>query len=310
MSNLAAAAGGQRARKSGIEAVVISACCIARRPIEAKLAWLPVADGARLTWTAEIEVATGDEWACVFVDAETGDALGSQSLVVEDSARSIADAIARLKRSRSALASFDPPDTSAYRVFPIPLESPTDGDRELVSGAPNPSASPFGWHDTEGAALKFDFPLDLDSRPAHSQPTFVTNLFYWNNIVHDVTHNYRFDEATGNFQVNNYGNGGLGNDDVRAEAQDGSDRNNANFGAPDRDFDLDAGVIAHEYGHGICNRLTGGPATAICLNNAGQMGESWSDWFGMTPTAWASGRRSTRPTCRSTRHPTHRWPTS
>ena len=30
-------------------------------------------------------------------------------------------------------------------------------------------------------------------------------------------------------------------------------------GAPDRDSDLDAGVIAHEYGHGISNRLTGGP---------------------------------------------------
>ena len=58
----------------------------------------------------------------------------------------------------------------------------------------------------------------------------MTNLFYWNNVIHDVTHNYGFDEASGNFQVNNYGNGGLGNDDVRAEAQDGSGRNNANFG--------------------------------------------------------------------------------
>ncbi len=32
--------------------------------------------------------------------------------------------------------------------------------------------------------------------------------------------------------MNNYGKGGLGNDDVRAEAQDGSGRNNANFGTP------------------------------------------------------------------------------
>ena len=30
---------------------------------------------------------------------------------------------------------------------------------------------------------------------------------------------------------------------------------------PNRDSDLDAGVIAHEYGHGVSNRLTGGPAT-------------------------------------------------
>ena len=49
---------------------------------------------------------------------------------------------------------------------------------------------------------------------------------------------------------------------------------------PDRDSDLDNGVIAHEYGHGISNRLTGGPTTVTCLNNAEQMGEGWSDWFG------------------------------
>ena len=54
--------------------------------------------------------------------------------------------------------------------------------------------------------------------------------------------------------------------------------NSATGGAPDRDSDLDAGVIAHEYGHGISNRLTGGPATATCLGNAEQMGEGWSDW--------------------------------
>ena len=55
-----------------------------------------------------------------------------------------------------------------------------------------------------------------------------------------------------------------------------------------RDSDLDAGVIAHEYGHGISNRLTGGPNVVNCLNNAEQMGEGWSDWFGMTLTTHPS----------------------
>ena len=32
----------------------------------------------------------------------------------------------------------------------------------------------------------------------------VTNLFYWNNLVHDVMHYYGFDEASGNFQETNY----------------------------------------------------------------------------------------------------------
>jgi hypothetical protein len=45
---------------------------------------------------------------------------------------------------------------------------------------------------------------------------------------------------------------------------------------PNRDSDLDNGVIAHEYGHGLSNRLTGsGPG---CLGNDEQMGEGWSDW--------------------------------
>jgi hypothetical protein len=60
-----------------------------------------------------------------------------------------------------------------------------------------------------------------------------------------------------------------------------------------RDSDLDAGVIAHEYGHGISNRLTGGPAVVTCLNNAEQMGEGWSDWFGMTLTTHPSDTATT-----------------
>jgi uncharacterized repeat protein (TIGR01451 family) len=45
----------------------------------------------------------------------------------------------------------------------------------------------------------------------------------------------------------------------------------------DRDTDLDNGVIAHEFGHGVSNRLTGGPSNVNCLGNQEQMGEGWSD---------------------------------
>ena len=58
------------------------------------------------------------------------------------------------------------------------------------------------------------------------------NLFYWNNVIHDVTTGYGFDEAAGNFQVTNYSGDPGGGDDVRAEAQDGSGTNNANFDTP------------------------------------------------------------------------------
>lgn len=65
----------------------------------------------------------------------------------------------------------------------------------------------------------------------------TTNLFYMNNIMHDLWYQYGFNEANRNFQSTNYGRGGSGNDYVFADAQDGSqkatpDLNNANFSTP------------------------------------------------------------------------------
>lgn len=53
---------------------------------------------------------------------------------------------------------------------------------------------------------------------------------------------------------------------------------------PKTDSDLDLGVIAHEYGHGISIRLTCGPSNSNGLNNAEQMGEGWSDFLGLALT--------------------------
>lgn len=133
------------------------------------------------------------------------------------------------------------------------------------------------------------------------------NLFYWNNIIHDIFYQYGFTEAGGNFQLNNLGRGGSDGDCVLAEAQDGKGTNNANFSTPAdgssgrmqmylwtytttrRDGDADNGVITHEYGHGISNRLTGGPTNSSCLYNYEQGGEGWSDYFAlMVTTNWAN----------------------
>jgi extracellular elastinolytic metalloproteinase len=46
------------------------------------------------------------------------------------------------------------------------------------------------------------------------------------------------------------------------------------------DGDFDNGIVGHEYGHGISNRLVGGGA-AGCMTNYEQMGEGWSDWFAL-----------------------------
>lgn len=161
--------------------------------------------------------------------------------------------------------------------------SPTGGDAARAEGGPN---------------LEFVFPLDVDGNPVDYTNAAITNTFFWTNLMHDVWYNYGFDEQSGNFQEENYTNNGNGSDYVKSEVQDGSGSCNANFGTPadggnprmqmylcgNRDGDYDNGVIAHEYGHGISNRLTGGPGASGCLGNSEQMGEGWSDFFGMVMT--------------------------
>ncbi len=328
--------------------------------------------------------------------------------------------------------------------------------------AANQNTGPAAVSSTGPDPLTFNFPPDFATDPRNTafQQFAITNLFYWNNVIHDITYLYGFTEPAGNFQANNQSNGGNGNDDVIALAQSGaagSIGNNANFATPPDgakgrmrmylwnavsstllranapaavvgdyaaieggfstanllgnvgpktgqvvwfnddaagtthfacgvptnsltgkialisrgfggatcatavnfttkvlaaqnagaiavimvnnvagapivmggtdntitipalmisqadgailaaqitnnlnmtmsgtagvvlDGDLDNGVVVHEYGHGISNRLTGGPANASCLQNAEQGGEGWSDYLGlMLTTNWAT----------------------
>jgi extracellular elastinolytic metalloproteinase len=82
--------------------------------------------------------------------------------------------------------------------------------------------------------LDFTFLHDFSQTPRLpiNRNNAVVNLFYWNNIVHDLLYQYGFTERTGNFQTDNLGRGGLGGDAVHAEAQDGLGSNNANFTTP------------------------------------------------------------------------------
>ena len=170
-----------------------------------------------------------------------------------------------------------------------------------------------GTSSTPQPTLTLDYTPDYTQAPTitANQRFATTNLFYWNNLMHDLSYLYGFDEPSGNFQFNNQGRGGNGNDYVIADAQDAGGTNNANFSTPvdgslprmqmyifnyttpNRDGDLDNGIIAHEYGHGISNRLTGGPANSSCLSNAEQGGEGWSDYFSLiTSTNWATANAS------------------
>ena len=140
----------------------------------------------------------------------------------------------------------------------------------------------------------------------------MSNLYFTNNRIHDILYRYGFDEAAGNFQVNNYGNGGLGNDAVNAEAQDGGGTNNANFATPPdgqeprmqmyvwTDADARPGRRPRQRHHHprVRPRRLQPPhrrSSVNCLNNSEQAGEGWSDYLGYmltmpTGTEPATGR--------------------
>ncbi len=437
-------------------------------------------------WNVNIYENSHEHWWNARFDVSTGELVSKNDWVVSCSfdGANFGNASRELRKQNEATVMMPapPPGTDTYNVFQLPLESPNHGARSLAVGPFDPTSSPYGWHDDNGVAgeeytitrgnnvyayedandnnnpgfspdggssLVFDYPLDQTLPANQYWPAAITNLFYMNNMMHDIWYHYGFDEASGNFQENNYGNGGTGGDYVQAEAQDGGGTNNANFATPQdgsrprmqmymwggqfingtdpvvinspasvaggydapeanfgpglpatpitedlvlvddgtgdatdacdaiingaalngkiavirrgscpfvdkvqaaqdegavavimvnnvagapinmggtsgsitipsvmlsqadgeaiilemasgtvngtlvasagtvingRDGDFDNGIIAHEYGHGISTRLTGGASNSGCLGNAEQMGEGWSDWFGLMLT--------------------------
>ncbi|UOQ72668.1 T9SS-dependent M36 family metallopeptidase [Hymenobacter cellulosilyticus] len=462
---------------------------ISQDNIKAKLMYLPLAGGElRLVYDVLLWPTTSDDAWAVRVDARTGALVNKISYTVHEPV-TFADLTARAVQ---VMKMPEPVTTqtskvngpNSYNVWPLTIESPIHGARQVVANPADATASPFGWHDDNGVAgaeytitrgnnvhayddrfarnvyvantslspdgganLEFDFPYDGNLRQVGNLKASITNLFFWNNLMHDVMFRKGFNEVSGNFQQKNYTGLGLGNDQVKAEGQDGGGTNNANFSTPpdgtrgkmqmynwsaapgtlivaspasvagtypagladfgrtinslgstyrgklvlvndgsgkpsrgcngplqnpaqlagniavvDRgkctfaskvqlaqaagakmvvivdttatatpngmtgaadtvgiripslfvtkavgdqlklamegggivmaggtggagpDGDFDNGIVAHEYGHGISTRLTGGPANSDCLNNAEQMGEGWSDFFALWMT--------------------------
>ena len=116
------------------------------------------------------------------------------------------------------------------------------------------------------------------------------------NLFHDELYRLGFTEQARNFQANNFGRGGIGNDRISAEGQDGATVNNANFMTlpdgfrgkmqmfvftgpnPDRDGTVDSEIMVHEATHGVSNRLIAN-AEGLSANMSRAMGEGWSDFY-------------------------------
>lgn len=457
---------------------------VSTEPINLQLYYYLTEAGAlKLAYNTNWLDAKTNNWWNVRVDAANGEVIDKNNWSVSCNNQSHHHATT-LVTTQSSIKQTTPntlkkrSDGAAYNALPLGVESPNHGSRKLLVNPSDSLASPYGWHDTNAVAgaeytitagnnvyasedkdnnnisgyspdggpnLAFDYPYDMLGSNKGNLNAAITNLFVWNNFMHDVMYHYGFDEESGNFQFNNYGRGGKGNDAVNADAQDGSGTGNANFATPadgqkprmqmylwprtgvtlpspyvkmidnsrtdstlavlaafggktfdlirkelvlvndgstntlgctafvgdytgkvvlidrgtcnfptkvrnaqnagavmaivvnlgtsapyqmtgtpssditipaimiskvagdslkarllrdsvfvslnpDIDFsgvydsDFDNAVIAHEYGHGISNRLTGGPANSNCLTNQEQVGEGWSDFFGLVLT--------------------------
>ena len=223
---------------------------VSRDDIPVKLVYQPVGEDLKLAWDLVVRLPDGSHWWNLQIDADTGEVLARSDWIAHGSYRS-----------------FGPPPVMNPDEGPHILNIGPSPDRSL-------GASPYGWHDTNGVAgaeftdtrgnnviaqhdrdandtfvspadgtrpdggpgLVFDFPIDFTNAPQVFEEASITNLFYWTNLAHDVFYSYGFDEASGNFQTHNYGQGGAGNDAVIADAQDGAGTNNALFGTPPDGF--------------------------------------------------------------------------
>jgi hypothetical protein len=264
---------------------------------------------AVLAWHSYVDVGP-NEWYEMLVDANTGAMLYRYNLYSDVAQGTVFTVSGFGQRSLVSFVGDTTINTAAGWMGAATVTTGNNVDAYLDTNGDNQPDANNTTGLQNGRAFSstqnFSFPFTVNVDPRTQRATKVANLFYFNNIMHDFAYRLGFTESAGNFQTNNFGRGGIGNDPVRAEAQDGSGTNNANFATPpdgsrprmqmfiftrgttsladDRDSTEDGDVVLHEYGHGISNRLVGGPANTSCLGGtqAGAMGEGWSDYWAST----------------------------
>ena len=258
-----------------------------------ELAYLPVSSGiVELVWKVEYLSGEGDAKYRGFVNAETGSLKYALDLVLH----------------------------ASYDVYPLPGQHPGDTSVDTVTDSiVNLSASPFGWHDTNGIPgaeftdtrgnnvfaqggdigafynatgaraeggedLIFSVPYqELDhSTTQENVEAQSLQSFYVMNVLHDVYHNYGFDEAAGNYQATNYTGTGLGGDQIIINVSDPDaspcnayyvpaidgepgiiEMGFCNQTAPNRGTGMDSDVLIHEHAHAVHQRLAAGPYLGI-----------------------------------------------
>ncbi|NUM32810.1 MAG: T9SS type A sorting domain-containing protein [Bacteroidetes bacterium] len=227
--------------------------------------WVVEEKSLVLSWNVNFQTIDGKNWWNIRIDAKTGKIIDENNWVNTCNFKHASHKKINTYQVLPAEAKGEGTNGSKYRVLPLPVESPSHGNMTLLTDPSDSLASPYGWHDINGrtgneytitrgnnvfacedkdnnnqagyspnggTTLNFDFQFDNSKRHSDYLDAAITNLFYWNNLMHDVWYHYGFDDESGNFQRNNYSRGGSGSDEVNADAQDGSGTNNANFATP------------------------------------------------------------------------------
>ena len=274
-------------------------------------AWFPMSDALRLAWLVDIELDGDPQRYDIVVDAASGEVLlrrnkilyaSGQGRVLQSAAMALLDA-RRPEQHPAGVADCPPATNYELRDLVSPFRDPAtvlgstgrlSGNNSHVFRKTAASEAEPGVFD--GTQWTFDFPLE-------SSGGAETSLFFALNFAHDFFYDLGFDEAAGNFQVDNFGRGGLGGDPIVGLAR-AVGRNNATFqpapdgasptismflwdgvgcwgrdldgdGSIDLDGDQDLDIVLHEYHHGVSHRLN----TAFSGNEADAIGEGGSDFF-------------------------------
>ncbi|KAL2068533.1 hypothetical protein VTL71DRAFT_14870 [Oculimacula yallundae] len=271
---------------------------------KAKLVYFQNADSTlTLSWRVETDIK--DNWLLSYVDAVTGSNVLGVVDYVSDASYTVYpwQTIDPSKGSRAVETNPHDTVTSEFGFQSVGTTSytVTRGNNGIAQANYDGDSSYLNEYRPDGGAgqnFNYGFSLTATDPKTYSNAS-VTQLFYTSNMYHDLLYVLGFNERAGNFETNNNGQGGLGNDAVILNAQDLSRFDNANFATPAdgqaprmnmymftsstprRDCSFDAGVVIHEYTHGLSNRLTGGPSNSGCLSTteAGGMGEGWSDFM-------------------------------
>ncbi len=288
-------------------------------PIDAELRYIATKNGVQLVWSFDVNYLRDSHWYYASVSAMDGSTLKSIDMVSSAGTYNVYQLPTDNPQEGIRSVAVNPDDSVASPYgwhdtngLPGPEFTDTRGNNVFVqednAGDTYDNTPPvaLGARPDGGPSLVFNFPVDLTQPLLTNENAALTNYFYSINRNHDVYYHYGFDEAAGNFQSKNYTGLGQGNDQVIAFAEvpmsvnaagpyfvptpDGQSpvlvmTDNTGFATttPPRDGAFDNTIIAHEYAHGLTERLTGGPSSMLLRSTlqGSSLSEGWSDFFSL-----------------------------